>query len=154
MAIGIITGSGAYSLPRFEGGEPPMVEARWGEPPAPRGPLAGAEVPHTPRHEEGHIRLSNHVTHRANIAALRRLGATGALAGTGRGAGDPSVALGWLVCFDDLHFLANRLPDGSLCTFHQNAGHRERGHWIFDDPYSPALRAALLAGPQGDRGAA
>src|SRR3954447_14285922 len=146
MAIGIITGSGTYSLPGFEGGEPQMVDSMWGEPLVPRGTRAGAEVLHIPRHEEGHVRVSNHVTHRANIAALRRLGATGAIAVTVCGAVDPSVELGSLICFDDLHFLANRLPDGRLCTFHQNAGHRERGHWIYEDPYSPALRAALLAG--------
>src|SRR3954468_9643260 len=153
MAIGIITGSGTYSLPGFEGGEPQMVDSMWGETLVTRGTLAGAEVLHISRHEEGHIRLSNHVTHRANIAALRRLGATGAIAVTVCGAVDPSVELGSLICFDDLHFLANRLPDGSLCTFHQNAGHRERGHWIYEDPYSPALRAALLAGAE-DAGAA
>src|SRR5215213_89294 len=153
MALGIITGSGTYSLPGFEGGEPQMVDSMWGETLVTRGMLAGAEVLHISRHEEGHVRLSNHVTHRANIAALRKLGATGAIAVTVCGAVDPSVELGSLICFDDLHFLANRLPDGSLCTFHQNAGHRERGHWIYEDPYSPALRAALLAGAH-DAGAA
>ena len=68
------------------------------------------------------------------------------LAVTVCGAVDPGVELGTLICFDDLHFLANRLPDGSLCTFHQEAGHHGRGHWIYEDPYSPALRSALLAG--------
>src|SRR4051795_12074390 len=146
MAIGIITGSGTYSLPGFEGGEPDMVDSVWGETLVTRGTLAGVEVLHISRHKEGHVRLSNHVTHQANIAAFKRLGATGAIAVTVCGAVDPSVELGSLICFDDLHFLANRLPDGSLCTFHQYAGHRERGHWIYEDPYSPALRAALLAG--------
>ena len=64
------------------------------------------------------------------------------------GAVDPSVELGSLICFDDLHFVANRLADGRLCTFHQQPGHRDRAHWIFEDPYSPALRAALLAGAE------
>src|SRR3954464_12377735 len=148
MAIGIITGSGTYSLPGFEGGEPDMVDSVWGETLVTRGTLAGVDVLHISRHEEGHIRLSNHVTHRANLAAFKRLGATGVIAVTVCGAVDPSVELGSLICFDDLHFLANRLPDGRLCTFHQNAGHRERGHWIYEDPYSPALRAALLVGAE------
>src|SRR5215211_2824340 len=146
MAIGIITGSGTYSLPGFEGGEPDMVDTEWGETLVSRGSLAGVDVLHISRHGEGHVRLSNHVAHQANIAALRRLGASGALAVTVCGAVDPAVELGSLVCFDDLHFAANRLPDGSLCTFHQSAGHRDRGHWIYEDPYSPGLRAALLAG--------
>jgi purine nucleoside phosphorylase len=146
MAIGIITGSGSYSLPGFQGGPQRMVDSVWGETLVTPGTLAGVEVLHISRHEEGHIRLSNHVTHQANIAALKKLGAAGVLSVTVCGAVDPSVELGSLICFDDLHFLVNRLADGSLCTFHQRAGHRDRGHWIFEDPYSPSLRAALLAG--------
>src|SRR5215210_5831407 len=146
MAIGIITGSGTYSLPGFDGGAPQMVDSVWGETLVTRGTLAGVEVLHISRHEEGHVRLSNHVTHQANIAALRKLGATGVLAVTVCGAVDPSVELGSLICFDDLHFLGNRLADGGLCTFHERAGHPDRGHWIFEDPYSPPLRKALLAG--------
>src|SRR5215213_11455981 len=144
MALGIITGSGTYSLPGFEGGEPQMVDSMWGETLVTRGTLAGAEVLHISRHEEGHVRVSNHVTHRANIAAFKKLGATGAIAVTVCGAVDPSVELGSLICFDDLHFPANRLPDGSLCTFFAEPGDPRRGHWIYEDPYAPALRWALL----------
>jgi purine nucleoside phosphorylase len=50
------------------------------------------------------------------------------------------------VCFDDLHFLANRLPGGELCTFHATPGAADRGHWIFEGPFSAPLRAALLEG--------
>jgi len=146
MAIGLLTGSGTHSVPGFQGGEPEMVDTDWGETLVSRGTVAGVEVLHISRHGDGHVRLSNHVTHRANIAALRRLGAAGAIAMTVCGAVDPSVELGSLMCFDDLHFLANRLADGTLCTFHQRAGHHDRGHWIYEDPYSPALREALLAG--------
>src|SRR5215204_5458228 len=146
MALGIITGSGTYSLPGFTGTEPEPVSTAWGDAFVSRGTFAGVEVLHISRHEEGHLRLSNHVTHQANVAALKQLGATGVVAVTVCGAVDPGVELGTLICFDDLHFLSNRLPDGSLCTFHQEAGHHDRGHWIYEDPYSPALRAALLAG--------
>ena len=41
-----------------------------------------AEVLHVSRHGEGHVRLSNHVTHLANLDALRQLGAAGVLAVT------------------------------------------------------------------------
>jgi purine nucleoside phosphorylase len=148
MALGIITGSGTYALPGFEGSRPEPVTTEWGDAYVSQGRFAGADVLHVSRHGEGHVRLSNHVTHLANIAALQRLGATGVLAVTVCGAVDPSVELGSLICFDDLHFLANRLPDGRLCSFHQQAGHHDRGHWIYEDPYSPALRSALLAGAQ------
>jgi purine nucleoside phosphorylase len=146
MPIGIITGSGTYALPGFEGTGPEPIETDWGDAFVSRGTFAGVEVLHVSRHEEGHLRLSNHVTHRANIGALKQAGASGVLAVTVCGAVDSSVELGSLICFDDLHFLSNRLPDGSLSTFHQEPGHHDRGHWIYDDPYSPELRAALLAG--------
>ena len=146
MAIGILTGSGTYALPGFESSGPQPVYTPWGEALVSRGTWTGVEVLHVSRHEEGHLRLSNHVTHRANIAALKQAGASGVLAVTVCGAVDSSVELGSLICFDDLHFLSNRLPDGSLSTFHQEPGHHDRGHWIYDDPYSPELRAALLAG--------
>jgi purine nucleoside phosphorylase len=62
------------------------------------------------------------------------------------GAVDPDVALGSLIVFDDLHFVTNRLADGSLCTFHTTPGDERRAHWIYEDPYSPELRRALLEG--------
>jgi purine nucleoside phosphorylase len=146
MAIGIITGSGTYSLPGFEGSGPEPVATPWGDARVSRGTFAGTEVLHVSRHEEGHVRLSNLVTHRANIAALAQEGATGVLAVTVCGAVDPSVELGSVVCFDDLHFLANRLGDGELCTFYPEPGDRRRGHWIFEGPFSADLRRALLDG--------
>jgi purine nucleoside phosphorylase len=146
MAIGIITGSGTYALPGFEGSGPEPVATPWGEALVSRGAWEGVDVLHVSRHGAGHPRLSNHVTHRANIAALKALGAEGVLAVTVCGCVDASLELGTLVCFDDLHFLANRLPDGSLCTFFTQPGARERGHWIYESPFSSQLRRALLDG--------
>src|SRR4051812_36222589 len=146
MPIGIITGSGSYSLPGFEGAGPAPVATAWGQALVSRGTFAGADVLHVSRHEAGHARLSNLVTHQANVAALKAEGATGVIAVTVCGAVDPGVALGSLMCFDDLHFLANRLADGRLCTFYEQPGDPRRGHWIFEDPFSAQLRAALLEG--------
>jgi purine nucleoside phosphorylase len=146
MALGVITGSGTYTLPGFTGTGPEPVPTPFGEALVSRGRFAGVDVLHIARHGEGHLRLSNQVTHRANLWALRELGARGAVAVTVCGAVDPTVELGSLLCFDDLHFLANRLPDGELCTVYAEPGGEGRGHWIFEDPYAPGLRAALLAG--------
>ena len=74
------------------------------------------------------------------------LGADACVAVTVCGAVDGSVPLGSLIVFDDLHFLANRLADGSLCTLYDEPGDRMRGHWIYDSPYSEGVRQALLAG--------
>lgn len=146
MRIGIITGSGTYALPELETGEAEDVATPYGSARVTSGTLAGAEILHLSRHGDGHARLSSAVTHQANIAALRDLGAEAILAVTVCGACDPTLELGSLVVFDDLHFLANRLPDGSLCTLHTEPGAPGRGHWIFDGPFSPPLREALLAG--------
>ena len=144
--LGIITGSGTYALPGFEGSGPEPVSTRWGEALVSRGRFAGADVLHVSRHAAGHVRLSNHVTHRANLAALRALGVDGVLAVTVCGAVDPDAELGSLVCFDDLHFLANRLANGEICTFFTEPGAPERGHWIYEGPFSARLREALLTG--------
>jgi purine nucleoside phosphorylase len=105
---------------------------------------AGVEVLHVSRHEDGHQRLSNQVRHRANIAALKELGAECVIGATVCGAVDLSVPLGSLVVFDDLHFLSNRLPEGELCTFDDAPGDPLRGHWIYEGPYSDSLRRVLL----------
>jgi purine nucleoside phosphorylase len=148
MEIGVITGSGTYALPGFEGDGPVPVTTQWGDALVSRGTFAGVRVAHVSRHGEGHVRLSNHVTHRANVGALRELGVDAAIAVTVCGAVDPAVELGSLICFDDLHFPVNRLPDGSLCTFFAEPGERDRGHWIYENPYAPPLRAALLEGAE------
>jgi purine nucleoside phosphorylase len=62
------------------------------------------------------------------------------------GAVDPTVPLGSLIVFDDLHFLANRLATGTLATIYDTPGDPLRGHWIFDRPFSEGVRQALLAG--------
>jgi purine nucleoside phosphorylase len=143
MRVGIVTGSGTYSI---LDAEPEDVATEWGTARVAHGTLGGVDVVHLSRHGEGHVRLSNHVTHRANVAALKASGCEAVLAVTVCGAVDPSVELGSVICFDDLHFLANRLADGTLCTFFDEPGDPRRGHWIYEDPFSPALRRALLAG--------
>ena len=141
--IGVITGSGTYALPGFDG-KARDVATRFGPVRASVGTFAGAEVIHVSRHEEGHRRLSNHVAHQANVTALKELGADAVIGVTVCGAVDPDVPLGSLIVFDDLHFLANRLGDGSLCTLFDTPGEPRRGHWIFEGPFSAAGRSALL----------
>jgi 5'-methylthioadenosine phosphorylase len=113
------------------------------------GRYGGVDALHVSRHGAGHARLSNHVAHRANIWALADLGAEAVIGATACGAVDAQLTLGQLVVFDDLHFLSNRLPDGSLCTFFTEPGNQKRGHWILHgSPYSADVRRALLSGAQ------
>jgi 5'-methylthioadenosine phosphorylase len=148
MLVGIITGSGTYALPEFEDAAPEQIETRWGAADVTRGRFAGSDVVHLSRHGEGHIRLSNHVNYRANVAALKDAGCSAVVGCTACGAVDGDIPLGSLVMFDDLHFLANRLPDGSICSFHAEEGDPQRGHWIYEGPYCEPLRAALVAGAE------
>ncbi|MGA2928281.1 MAG: phosphorylase [Solirubrobacteraceae bacterium] len=146
MAVGIITGSGTHALPGFDEATVESVPTPFGEASVTRGSYDGVSALHVSRHGAGHARLSNHVTHRPNIWALKELGAEFVIACTACGAVDPTLPLGSLVVFDDLHFPFNRLPDGSLCTFFTEAGDVARGHWILHGgPFSAALREALLA---------
>ena len=158
MSIGVITGSGTYSLPGFESELPRSVQTEFGPVDVTQGRFAGVDVLHVARHGQGHARLSSQVTHQANIVALRELGARAILAVTVCGALDPDLPLGSLVVFDDLHFPSNRLPDGSLCTLHVEPGRAGRGHWIFDRPFSQlAARGAArraLARPGSRRATA
>jgi purine nucleoside phosphorylase len=144
MRVGVLTGTGTYAL-EDGGAAPEPVSTPYGEALVSRGAgPGGLEVLHISRHEEGHQRLSSQVAHRANIAALRSLEADCVVAVTVCGAVDRTVPLGSLIVFDDLHFLANRLADGSLCTFHDTPGAAGRGHWIFESPFSAGLRRVLL----------
>jgi purine nucleoside phosphorylase len=150
MSVGIITGSGTYALPGFLEGEPITVHTPFGRCDVISGIYAGVEALHVSRHGAGHARLSNQVTHKANVWALREAGATAVIGCTACGAVDPTLELGSLVVFDDLHFIANRLPDGSICTFFSEAGDPRRGHWILHGgPFSDDLRRALLRAAAG-----
>ncbi|WP_320671001.1 MTAP family purine nucleoside phosphorylase [Patulibacter defluvii] len=144
MRIAVITGSGTYALPGLADGERRTVATAHGAVPVTVGRQGEHEVVHLARHRDGHELVSHQVTHRANVHALRELGVEAVLAVTVCGACDSDATLGGLVVFDDLHFLANRLPDGSPCTLHDQPGAPGRGHWVFEGPFSPALRRALL----------
>ncbi len=147
MPVAIITGSGTHALPGFAARRSERVATPYGIVELSHGELAGSEVLHLSRHGAGHVRLSNHVMHRADVWALKERGASAVIGCTACGAVVPSLELGSLVVFDDLHFISNRLPDGSLCTFFTEPGDPRRGHWILHGgPFSAEVRAALLAG--------
>lgn len=149
MRVGIISGSGEYIWPDLADPRPQTVKTRHGSVDTTIGTIAGVEVVHLSRHGTGHARLSNHVRHKANLAALLDLDVDAVVSLTICGAVDPDLQPGTLVVFDDLYFPTNRLPDGSLCTWHDSAGAPGRGHWIFDRPMSEELRRSLLDAAHG-----
>jgi purine nucleoside phosphorylase len=146
MSVGIITGSGTHALPGFDGEQPRTLETPFGAATVTPGRYGGVEALHVSRHGAGHTHMSNHLNHRAYVWALKELGASAVIACTACGAVDPTLELGTLVVFDDLHFISNRLPDGGLCTFFTEPADPARGHWILHGgPFSEAVREALVA---------
>ncbi|MFZ4693756.1 MAG: S-methyl-5'-thioadenosine phosphorylase [Verrucomicrobiia bacterium] len=75
--IGIIGGSGLYAMEGIEGAAWKKVETPFGDPSDEFyiGRLAGREVAFLPRHGRGHRILPSELNHRANIWALKSLGA-------------------------------------------------------------------------------
>ena len=74
--IGIIGGSGLYSMPGFEAQEERTLDTPWGEPSDPYvvGRLAGKEVAFLARHGRGHRILPSELNFRANIYGFKALG--------------------------------------------------------------------------------
>jgi 5'-methylthioadenosine phosphorylase len=76
--IGVIGGSGLYALEGLEGAEWRRVETPWGAPSDEilTGRLGGVAVAFLPRHGRGHRLGPTDIPYRANIDAMKRLGAT------------------------------------------------------------------------------
>jgi len=140
MRAGIITGSGSYAWPSLAAARSTTVSTRFGDVDLTEGTVGAVEVVHLARHGSGHARVSNQIQHRANLTALIDRGVDLVISLTACGALDPAAELGSLVVFDDLYFPSNRLPDGSLCTWHDTPAAAGRGHWIFDLPFCEPLR--------------
>ena len=148
--IGIITGSGIYEL-STEVQEPHTVESRFGEAEVAISQVGRWSVGSISRHGRGHYHLPHTIPHRANLVALKKLGARAVLATTSVGAVDPGIPLGQPILFDDLFFPENRLPNGEPCTIFTEPGDPQRGHLIGSEPFAPGLRRKmeLAAGDLG-----
>jgi 5'-methylthioadenosine phosphorylase len=74
--IGIIGGSGLYSMPGFEAHEEVTLETPWGAPSDSYhvGSLAGKEVAFLARHGRGHRISPSELNFRANIWGMKKLG--------------------------------------------------------------------------------
>ena len=140
--IAFVTGSGFYRL-EVQGARRLSIGTPFGTVELDAGEAAGHRCLGLARHGEWHQRLSNQVTHRANLWALREAGAEAVVASTAVGVLDPGVRLGIPILFEDLFFPSNRLPTGELATFFTRPADPARGHWIAGAPFSPFLRRSL-----------
>jgi 5'-methylthioinosine phosphorylase len=141
LALAIIGGTGLYKLAALENIESHQPVTRYGAPSGPVrvGMLAGRRVAFLARHGEGHSVPPHKINYRANLAALKALGARRVLAlNTVGGITErfPPRALG---CPDQLI----DYTWGRISTLCEDEG-TEVLHVDFGDPYTPALRDEIL----------
>lgn len=100
--IGVVGGSGLYDLAEFEDSEWVAVETPWGAPSDEIrvGRIAGRRFAFLPRHGRGHRTAPGHLNYRANIDALKRVGATDILAVSAVGSLREELAPGDFVAVD------------------------------------------------------
>ena len=140
--LAVIGGTGLYALADLQDVQTHQPDTRYGAPSGPVrvGTLAGRRVAFLARHGEGHSVPPHKVNYRANLAALQSLGATQVLAlNTVGGIGErfgPRV----LACPDQLI----DYTWGRVSTICEEPG-TEVLHVDFGDPYTPSLRARVLA---------
>lgn len=137
--IGVIGGSGFYSL--LDAPQERVVETPYGptSDPITVGVLAGREVAFVPRHGADHRHPPHLVPYRANLWALRALGARQVVSLSAVGSLTTSLPTGTLVVPDQI---ADR-THGRAHTFYD--GTSGVGHATFADPYCPRGRAAAAA---------
>lgn len=141
--IGVIGGSGIYSL--LDNAHAVTVDTPFGRPSADVtvGSLAGRDVAFVPRHGVRHEFAPHHVPYRANLWALRSLGVRQVLSVSAVGSLRPGMGTGSLV-----------LPDQLVDRTHgRPATYTAEGvgvaHVSFADPYCPHGRDAARSGARG-----
>ncbi|SHF98814.1 methylthioadenosine phosphorylase [Jatrophihabitans endophyticus] len=137
--IGVIGGSGFYSL--LEDPAEHVVETPYGAPsdPVTVGSLAGRPVAFVPRHGTGHRFAPHLVPYRANLWALRSLGVRQVVSLSAVGSLTTALPTGTLVVPDQV---VDRTAGRPHTFFDAATG---VGHAGFADPYCPRGRAAALA---------
>jgi 5'-methylthioinosine phosphorylase len=142
LDLAIIGGTGVYALAELEHAEAQQPVTRYGAPSGPVrvGTLGGKRVAFLARHGEGHALPPHKVNYRANLSALQALGATRVLALNTVGGITECFAPRVLACPDQLI----DYTWGRVSSYCDEAG-SEVLHVDFGEPYTPALRRALLA---------
>lgn len=143
--IAVISGTGFYDFPGLEDRKDLEITTKYGRASLRRGMIAGKKIVFLARHGKNHKILPNMINYRANLVALKKLETQALISTTVCGVLDPALSLGKLAVFDDLYFPDNRLPSGEACTVYDEKGHRLRGHYIFDKPFSEELNRQIIA---------
>ena len=138
-AIGIIGGSGLYTLDALTETERVEVETPYGPPSSPvvLGTLHGRRVAFLARHGVGHTLLPAEVPARANIHAFKQLGVERVLAASAVGSLQSYLAPGHAVVPDQLIDRTRGRPSSFF-------GEDLVAHISFADPFCPELSGLLI----------
>ena len=141
LTIGIIGGSGLYAMDGLTDVREVEVETPFGAPSdvVVAGRLGGTQLLFLPRHGRGHRLLPSELPFRANIWALKHLGAERVIAVSAVGSLREEIAPGHLVVPDQ--FVDRTF--GRIATFFGNG---IVAHVAFGDPVCPVLSRALVDG--------
>ena len=144
--FGLITGSGFYDLPGLDDRRLAEVETPYGQVAVTLGSWRANEVCFLPRHGSDHSIPPHAINYRANIWALRAVGAASILATAVSGGISPEMTVGRLVSISD--FID--FTDGRPATFFDGVTDPrfvERtatvNHTDMTSPYDPAMRALI-----------
>lgn len=142
IALAVIGGTGVYKLAALDDVQTHDVETIYGAPSGPVrvGLLNGQRVAFLARHGEGHSIPPHKINYRANLAALKQLGATRVLALNTVGGITDNFGPRVLACPDQLI----DYTWGRISTLSEEAG-SEVLHVDFGHPYTPSFRAKVLA---------
>ena len=126
--IAVIGGSGLYEIDGLKGAEWITVETPWGDPSDQTltGTLEGVRMAFLPRHGRGHVHSPTDVPYRANIDALKRLGATDVISVSACGSFREDMAPGHFVVVDqfiDRTFAREKSFFGTGCVAHVSVAH-------------------------------
>jgi 5'-methylthioadenosine phosphorylase len=137
--LGIIGGSGLYELDGLERVEEVRIDTPYGAPSDAivRGTLHGTTLLFLPRHGRGHRIAPHRINYRANVFALKALGAQQVLSASAVGSLRETLAPGDLVLVDQ--FIDR--TRGRASTFFDDFG--IVAHVGFADPTDAALSAAV-----------
>ena len=142
ISLAVIGGTGVYALAQLEDVTSHTVDTPYGQPSGPIrvGTLGGARVAFLARHGEGHSIPPHKINYRANIAALKQLGVGRVLALNTVGGITENWGPRVLGCPDQLI----DYTWGRVSTFCEEEG-SDVLHVAFGHPYTPSLRAQVLA---------
>jgi 5'-methylthioadenosine phosphorylase len=154
--LGLIGGSGLYAVEDLDSVEEVRVATPFGDPSDAilRGTMKGTDttVLFLSRHGRGHLRSPSEINYRANLCALKMLGATHVLSVSAVGSMKEEITPGDLVVVDQFIDLTKRRAstffDGSIAA-----------HVPFSDPVCPIMadavyRAASATGAKTHKGGA